>query len=145
VIAVNCSLLYAATIRALPEVRSSFSRRAVPPTDEKYRTASDLRGTEHLLLASHSGCACGWGYRGNDTEWDLLDLGSVDRLAAYLREQISDGDISLISSRFDLSDRSLDEPTRLSLEVFLSQFQMWRVRSSASYAAVAELTGGSRA
>jgi len=140
---VNCSLLYAATIRALPELQSElFSVERVPANDERHSELLEICGAPNIYhLASHTGCGCGWGYRGNDTEWDLLNLGSVDRLAGYLREQILSGPIALLSSRGDVVDREPAERAQLSLDVFLSKFQTWRVRSSASYATLVELTG----
>ena len=139
----NCSLLYAATTRALPELQSElFSVERIPANDERYSQLLEICGAPNIYhLASHTGCGCGWGYRGNDTEWDLLNLGSVDRLALYLREQISGGPISLLSSRFDAADRDPSERAQLPLDVFLSKFQTWRVRSSVSYAALVDLTG----
>ena len=139
----NCSLLFAATSRTLPEIQSElFSVARVPTTSDRYSQLLAICAAPNIYhLASHSGCGCGWGYRGNDTEWDLLNLGSVDRLAGYLREQISAGPISLLSSRFDVADRDPAERAQLSLADFLSQFQTWRVRCSASYAALVELTG----
>ena len=140
----NCSQLYAGTDFELPEVQSeAFSVERVAATDEGHSNLLRICGTSHVYyLAPHTGCGCGWEYLGNDTEWDLRNLDSAQRLATYLREQTSRGDILVLSSCSETLSRTPDERARLSVDAFLPQFQAWRVRYSTAYAKLVELTVG---
>jgi len=138
----NCSQLYVGATRRLTEVDSEFIgvKRLAGP-DEDYKSVASVLKAPHLYyLSSHAGCGCGWEYLKVDTEWDQRNLASRTALEGYLREELKNGPVLLLSSCVDSLGEAPPARERRSIDQLFAEFDGWRVPFGTKYVRVAELT-----